>query len=56
MNKLDIVESYINGNISWVKNQLQQGHIDVYDFVEIFIDEFDAPPNEILLFIKRIGI
>lgn len=50
----DLLESYINGNHSWVKEQLAEREILLSELLEDYINQVDPDHDDILLFVKRL--
>lgn len=51
----DLLESYVNGNISYVKEQLINEPYSLSDLYNAYIDACDPTPTELMLFVLRLA-
>ncbi len=50
----ELLESYMNGNIAWVrKRMINRGHT-LSEVLEAYIDTYNPDTPDILLFVKRL--
>ena len=49
------LESYINGNITFVKSWLASSDVTVGEFLELYIESFKPDTEDIVLFVKRLS-
>ena len=50
----EALESYINGNITHVRNWLQNATISLGELLEFYIYDYKPSTREIVLFVKRL--
>ena len=51
----ELLESYLNGNISYVREQMKREGIYLCDMIELYVEMYDPDGNEIVLMIRRLG-
>ena len=50
----ELIESYLNGNISWVKDQLKINNISISEFLEFYNNSCGCGINEAILIVRRL--
>lgn len=51
----EALESYVNGNIGYVKSWLEDSGYTLGQFLEYYIEEYDPDKRDIVLFVKRLS-
>ena len=49
-----LLESYVNGNIDYVKDQIKEFELSLGELLELYIHNYDPHTNDIILFVKRL--
>lgn len=51
----ELLDSYVNGNIDHVKEQIEENGISIHDLVLELNDDYNYDLEDLLLFIKRVA-
>lgn len=54
MTPCEALESYINGNISYVRSWLHESGMPLWELLQLYIDDYSPSDNEIVRFVKSL--
>lgn len=51
----NLLDSYINGNLSQVREEIKENNYNLGDIMEYYVEDYNADINDCILLAKRLG-